>query len=78
MLFKTRYSQETLECFKSLIHEESLLGKITGFISNERWIYFEPDAFYRLSSRKMKTLFPVKITRVKGEGRKKHTLFSFH
>jgi hypothetical protein len=77
MLFRTRYSQETLECFKSLIHEEMLMKKITGFISNNRWIYFEPEALNIINTKMMKTMLKVNVTRVRGEGRRKHRLFAF-
>ena len=77
MLFRTRYSQETLECFKSLVNEEMCIKRIKGFISNNRWIYFEPEALHTVSTKKMRTMLRVKITPVKGEGRRKHTLFAF-
>jgi hypothetical protein len=77
MLFRTRYSQETLECFKSLVNEGMCIKRIKGFISNNRWIYFEPEALHTVSTKKMRTMLGVKTTAVKGEGRRKHTLFAF-
>jgi hypothetical protein len=77
MLFRARYSQEMLEQLKSLIHEESILKKITGFISDDKWIYFEPVAVYKVSNKKIRSVLPGKIKPVRGEGLKTHSLFSF-
>ena len=77
MLFKTRYSQEMLERLKALIHEETVLKKITGFISDEKWIYFEPEANHKIRYKEMKALFSVKMKLVKGEGCKRHTGLHF-
>ena len=65
MLFKTRYSQETLEHFKSLVHDEKLLKKVTGFIHKERWIYFEPEPFNRISEKKLRQIIGVRSTRMR-------------
>ena len=77
MLFKARYSQEFLERLKSLIQEESVLKTITGFISDDKWIYFEPVAFHEISDEKIRSVLPREIKPVRGEGLKTHTLFSF-
>lgn len=65
MLFRTSYSQETLECLKSLVHDERLMKRISGFILKDRWIFFKPEPYDRISEKKMKAIIPVKSTRVR-------------
>jgi hypothetical protein len=65
MLFRTKYSQETLESLKSLVQEEKTLKKISGFILDNRWIYFTPTAFNKICVKNMKTIIRVKSTYVK-------------
>jgi hypothetical protein len=77
MLFRTKYSQETLENFKSLVLDEKLFKKIIGFISNKKWIYFEPVVFNKISERKIKSIIRVKMTRVKGKRHKECKLFAY-
>jgi hypothetical protein len=77
MLFKTKYSQENIENFKSLVFDEKLFKKITGVVSNNKWIYFEPEPFDKISERKIKTMIQIKITRVKRKQRDKFKMFSF-
>jgi hypothetical protein len=77
MLFKTKYSQETLENFKSLIFDEKLFKKIVGFVSKNKWIYFEPEVFNKISEKKIRSIFQVKMTRVKGERQKNCKLFAY-
>jgi hypothetical protein len=77
MLFRTKYSQETLESFKSVVHDEKLLQQITGVICNDRWIYFEPKPFDTISEKKIRSIISVKIKRIKGKSRKNFKLFSF-
>jgi hypothetical protein len=77
MLFRTKYSQETLESLKSVVRDEKLLERITGVICNDRWIYFEPKAFDKISEEKIRAIISVKITRVRGRSQEKFKLFSF-
>ncbi len=42
MLFKTRYTLETLDSLKTLTRD-GRLHKITAFISNNVWIFFRPE-----------------------------------
>ena len=65
MLLKTRYSQETLESFKSIVRDDMRLERITGFISNNAWIYFEPTPMHTLCKLRA-LLAPVKVSRVRG------------
>ena len=77
MLFKTKYSQETIENFKSLVFDEKLFKKIVGFVSKNRWIYFEPEVFNKISEKKIRSIFQVKMTRVKGKMQKNCKLFAY-
>lgn len=77
MLFKTKYSQENIENFKSLVFDEKLFKKITGVVSNNKWIYFEPEPFDKISQKKIKTMIQGKVTRVKRKQRDKFKMFSF-
>ncbi len=77
MLFRTRYSQETLESFKSLVRDEKLLKKITGFIMRNKWIYFKPVPFNKISEKKIRAILGVKTTRIGKHGQGKSCLFSF-
>lgn len=77
MLFKTKYSQENIENFKSLVFDEKLFRKITGVVSNNKWIYFEPEPFDKISQKKIKTMIQGKVTRVKRKQRDKFKMFSF-
>ncbi len=65
MLFRTSYSQETLECLKSLVHDERLLKKISGFILKDRWIYFKPEPYDKISEKKIKSIIQIRYTRVR-------------
>jgi hypothetical protein len=49
-----------------------LLARITAFISNNTWIYFEPEPMHTLAKLRA-MLAPVKITRARGS---KHALIS--
>ena len=78
MLFRARYSQETLESFKSLVHDEKLMKKITGFIVADKWIYFRPVPFDKISEEKIKDIIGVKTIRIRRRGsRRDSCLFSF-
>ena len=77
MLFRTKYSQETLESLKSVVRDEKLLERITGVICKDRWIYFEPKSFDEISEKKIRAIISVKITRVRGRSQEKFKLFSF-
>ena len=68
MMFRTMYSQETLEHFKSLIRDDKLLKRIKGYIVNEKWIYFYPIPFDKIKEKKIRTIIRVKATRVKSKG----------
>jgi len=78
MLFRARYSQETLESFKSLVHDEKLMKKITGFIVRNKWIYFRPVPFDKISEEKIKEIIKVKTMRIRRRGSRRDSyLFSF-
>jgi hypothetical protein len=77
MLYKIKYSQENIETFKSLVFDEKLFKKITGVISNNKWIYFEPEPFDKINEKKIKTMLQVKITRVSRKEGDKFKMFSF-
>jgi hypothetical protein len=77
MPYKIKYSQENIENFKSLVFDEKLFKKITGVVSNNKWIYFEPEPFDTISEKKIKTMIQVKITRVSRKERDKFKMFSF-
>ncbi len=70
MLFKTRYTLETLESMKAILREKQL-DRITAFVSNNTWIFFQPEP--RCSSQRLATLFSplIRITKV---SRSKHAL----
>ena len=68
MLFRTSYSQETLECLKSLVHDERLMKRISGFILKDRWIFFKPEPYDRISEKKNESHHPRQIhPRAEGE-----------
>jgi hypothetical protein len=77
MLFRTKYSQENIENFKSLVFDEKLFKRITGMVSKNKWIYFEPEPFEKISEKKIKTMIQVKIKRVKRKQQDRFKMFSF-
>ena len=77
MLYKIRYSQENIENFKSLVFDEKLFKKITGVVSNNKWIYFEPEPFDTISEKKIKTMINVKVRRVVRKQRDNFKLFCY-
>ena len=77
MLYKIKYSQENIENFKSLVFDEKLFKKITGVVSNNKWIYFEPEPFDKISEKKIKTMINVKVRRVVRKQRDNFRLFCY-
>ena len=76
-MFVTAYSQETLEKFKSLIHEDKLLKKIKGFVVKNKWIYFTPIPFDRITKKKKMEIIGVRVRLVNKTNKQNFIPFEF-